>query len=118
MAMPRHDRLKAVRDALKLSQSDFSGGIFISQSAYARIEQGATNLNDRMIELICAKYNVSKSYLKTGKGAMFSGSPPDARLEQLNRIFNELNALFQDYLIVQARELLKVQKKGEEEKQE
>lgn len=118
MVMPIHGRLKAVRDALKLSQRDFSGGIFLSQSAYARIEQGSISLNDRVIELICSKYKVSKSYLKNGKGAMFGESSPDARLEQLNRIFNELNIMFKDYLIVQARELLKVQKKSEREKRE
>jgi hypothetical protein len=39
------------------------------------------------------------------------GSPPDVKLEQLNQIFNELNATFQDCLINQAKELLKVQQK-------
>jgi hypothetical protein len=38
-------------------------------------------------------------------------NPPDVKLEQLNRLFNELNPLFQDYLVIQAKELLKVQKK-------
>ena len=42
---------------------------------------------------------------------MFSGNPPDVKLEQLNLIFNQLNSLFQDYLITQAKELLNVQKK-------
>ena len=106
-----HERLKAVRTALKLSQREFSKGIFLRQSSYARIEQGIVNTNDRIIELVCSVYNVSKTYLKDGRGAMFSGSAPDLRLEQLNRMFNELNGLFQDYLIIQAKELLKMQKK-------
>jgi len=42
---------------------------------------------------------------------MFSGNPPDVKLEQLNRVFNELNGMFQDYLITQAKELLKIQQK-------
>jgi len=45
---------------------------------------------------------------------MFSGNPPDVKLEQLNRIFNELNGLFQDYLIIQAKELLRVQQKKDD----
>ena len=109
MTMPINDRLKAVRNALKLSQRDFSRGIYTSQSNYARIEQGSIKINDRIIELVCSKYKVNREYLKNGKGAMFSGSPPDVKLEQLSRIFHELNGLFQDYLLVQARELLKVQ---------
>ena len=50
-------------------------------------------------------------FRKDGKGKMFSGNPPDFKLEQLTRIFNELNGLFQDYLIIQAKELSKVQQK-------
>jgi len=106
-----NERLKAVRTTLNLSQRDFSKGIFLRQSSYARIEQGKITINERIIELVCSKYNVNKTYLKDGKGKMFSGNPPDVKLEQLNRVFNELNGLFQDYLITQAKELLKVQQK-------
>ena len=109
-----NERLKAVRTALKLSQRDFSKGIFLEQSSLARIEQGKITVNERIIELVCSKYNVSKNYLKDGKGKMFSGNPPDVKLEQLNRIFNELNGLFQDYLIIQAKELLRVQQKQDD----
>jgi transcriptional regulator with XRE-family HTH domain len=111
MNSPINERLKAVRTALSLSQRDFSKGIFLRQSSYARIEQGKITINERIIELVCSKYNVNKTYLKDGKGKMFSGNPPDVKLEQLNRVFNELNGLFQDYLIIQAKELLKIQQK-------
>jgi transcriptional regulator with XRE-family HTH domain len=112
-----NERLKAIRTFLKLSQRDFCKGIFLEQSAYARMEQGKTKINDRIIELVCSKYHVGKAYLKDGKGEMFTDNgPPDVKLEQLNQIFNELNGLFQDYLIVQAHELLKVQKRSENEK--
>jgi len=114
MENPINERLKAVRTALKLSQRDFSKGIFLRQSSYARIEQGKITVNERIIELVCSKYNVNKTYLKNGKGKMFSGNPPDVKLEQLNRIFNELNGLFQDYLIIQAKELLRVQQRKDD----
>ena len=106
-----NERLKAVRTALKLSQRDFSKGIFLRQSSYARIEQGKITINERVIELVCSKYNVNRAYLKDDKKPMFSGPMPDAKLDQLNRIFNELNKPFQDCLINQAKELLKVQQK-------
>ena len=108
-----NERLKEVRTSLKLNQRDFSKTILLRQSSYARIENGTTKANERIIELVCSKYGVNKSYLKDGKGKMFSGNPPDVKLDQLNQIFNELNGLFQDYLIVQAKELLKVQQKQE-----
>jgi len=111
MEKPINERLLAVRIALKLSQKNFSKGIFLKQSSYARIEKGETTVNDRIIELTCLKYNVSRNYLIDGKGKMFNGNLPDVKLEQLNQIFNELNATFQDCLINQAKELLKVQQK-------
>jgi transcriptional regulator with XRE-family HTH domain len=107
-----HERLKAIRASLKLSQRDFCKGIYLEQSAYARMEQGKTKVNDRIIELVCTNYNVSKAYLKDGCGGMFTdNSLSDVKLRQLNQIFNVLNPLFQDYLIIQAKELFKVQKK-------
>ena len=106
-----NDRLKAIRTALKLSQRKFCKEIFLEQSTYARMEQGVTKVNERIIELVCTKYNVSREYLKNGKGEMFAGSPPDIKLGQLKHLFNELNPLFQDYLLLQAKELLKVQLK-------
>jgi transcriptional regulator with XRE-family HTH domain len=107
-----NERLKTIRAFLKLSQRDFCRGIYLEQSAYARMEQGKTKVNDRIIELVCANYNVSKAYLKDGCGGMFADdSPPDVKLKQLNQIFNVLNPLFQDYLITQAQELFKVQEK-------
>jgi transcriptional regulator with XRE-family HTH domain len=104
-----NERLKAVRITLKLNQRDFSKNIFLRQGSYARIEQGKIQLNERIIELVCSKYNVNKAYLKDGKKPMFCGNPPDVKLGQLNQIFEELNGLFQDYLIIQAKELLRVQ---------
>jgi transcriptional regulator with XRE-family HTH domain len=107
-----NERLKAIRSSLKLSQRGFCKGIYLEQSAYARMEQGKTRVNDRIIELVCTNYNVSKAYLKDGCGGMFTdNNPPDVKLGQLNRIFNALNPLFQDYLIIQAQKLFKVQEK-------
>jgi transcriptional regulator with XRE-family HTH domain len=112
MALSIHERLKAVRASLKLSQRDFCKAIFLVQSAYTRMEQGKTRVNDRIIELVCAKFQVSKAYLKDGKGPMFTeNGPPDVKLELLRQIFDTLNPLFQDYLIIQAKELFKVQEK-------
>jgi len=74
------------------------------------MENGINPINDRTIELVCYRYNVNRGYLREGKNEpMFSEIPQDVKLEQLYKVFVELNGLFQDYLIIQAKELLKVQ---------
>jgi transcriptional regulator with XRE-family HTH domain len=108
-----NERLKLIRTSLKMNQRDFSSKIFLTQPSYARIEKGLIQANERIIELVCHKFSVSKAFLKDGKKPMFSGKMPDVKLDSLNQIFNELNPILQDYLIVQAKELLKVQKKQE-----
>ena len=105
------ERLLKIRKTLKMNQRDFSKSIYLRQGSYARIEQGKIQLNERILELICSKFKVNKSYLKDRVEPMFCGNPPDVKLDQLNQIFNELNGLFQDYLITQAKELLRVQEK-------
>ncbi|MDR1149468.1 MAG: helix-turn-helix domain-containing protein [Spirochaetaceae bacterium] len=115
MIPPVNERLKAVRTALKLSQRDFSKGIYTAQSVYARMETGENKVNNRVIALVCYTYGVNEDFLREGKPPVFSGTP-DTKIENLYKIFNELNSLFQDYLIIQAKELLKVQNQQEGEK--
>jgi transcriptional regulator with XRE-family HTH domain len=115
MIPPVNERLKAVRTALKLSQRDFSKGIYTAQSVYARMETGENKVNNRVIALVCYTYGVNEDFLREGKPPLFSDTP-DIKIENLYKIFNELNPLFQDYLIIQAKELMKVQNRQEGEK--
>jgi transcriptional regulator with XRE-family HTH domain len=105
-------QIKAVRKALGLSQRSFCRGIFISQGFYAQIESGHKKANERIYELISTKYNVNKDWLLTGKGEMFSGPTPDVELEQLIEIYKELDPLFREYIMLQIKQLLNVQKRG------
>jgi hypothetical protein len=43
---------------------------------------------------------------------MFGGEPPDADLNQLIEIYKELDPLFREYISLQIKQLLAVQKKG------
>jgi transcriptional regulator with XRE-family HTH domain len=112
MIPPINERLKQVRTALKLSQRDFSKGIYTAQSVYARMETGENKVNNRVIALVCYTYGVNEDFLREGKPPLFSDTP-DIKIENLYKIFNELNPLFQDYLIIQAKELMKVQNQQE-----
>jgi hypothetical protein len=75
------------------------------------IESGNRKVNDCTIQLIVSQYNVNKNWLLTGNDDMFSAPPPDLRKEWLLAIFNELDNMLQDYLLLQSKELLKIQKK-------
>jgi transcriptional regulator with XRE-family HTH domain len=112
MAVSINVRIKAVRNALGLSQRAFCRGIFLSQGYYAQIESGIKKANERIYELISTKYNVNKDWLLTGKGEMFSGSTPDVELEQLIEIYKELDPLFREYVMLQIKQLLNVQKRS------
>jgi transcriptional regulator with XRE-family HTH domain len=105
-------RIKAVRKVLGLSQRAFCRGIFLSQGFYAQIESGLKKANERIYELISTKYNVNKEWLLTGKGEMFSGPAPNVELEQLIEIYGELDPLFREYIMLQIKQLLNVQKRG------
>ena len=114
MAVSISARIKAVRKFLGLSQRAFCKGIFLSHSFYAQIESGSRKANERIYELISTKYNVNKEWLVTGKGEMFSGSIPDVELEQLIEIYRELDPLFREYIMLQIKQLLNVQKRSKQ----
>jgi transcriptional regulator with XRE-family HTH domain len=104
-----NERLKAVRSALNLSQTEFCKGIYISQSFYAQLEGQTKNVNERIIELITLKYGVNKKWLLTGKGEMFSQPAPNRDLNQLLEIYKELDPPFKAYILLQIKQLLEVQ---------
>jgi len=114
MAVSVNARIKIVRKALGLSQRAFCKSIFLSHSFYAQIESGTRKPNERVYELISTKYNVNKDWLLTGKGEMFSGPTPDIELEQLIEIYKELDPLFREYVRLQIKQLLNIQKRSKE----
>jgi transcriptional regulator with XRE-family HTH domain len=105
------DRLIAVREALGITQRDFCKGIYVSQSYYAQIEGGKRPINDRIIALVCSQYGVSKEFLLSGKGEMFSENLPDIQLQQLIEKFSQLEPPFKEYVISQIEELVDAVKK-------
>jgi transcriptional regulator with XRE-family HTH domain len=107
---PVRDRIKAIRMKLTLSQKEFGKRIYVSQSLLTEIELGHRKVNARMVQLIVSQYNVNKEWLLTGKGEMFTAPPPDIKKERLMEIFSELDDMLQDYLLLQSKELLKIQK--------
>jgi len=94
---------------LKLSQRQFAKRIFVSQTLVNEIELGKRKINARILHLISYKFNVNMEWLKEGGGDMFFDAPQDARLEHIIDIFHKLDKPLQDYLLLQSKELLKIQ---------
>jgi len=103
------ERIKELRSSLKLSQRQFAKRIFVSQTLVNEIELGKRKINARILHLISSQFNVNMEWLKKGEGEMFSDTPPDARLEHIIEVFYKLDKPLQDYLLLQSKELLKIQ---------
>lgn len=64
-------RLKELRKALKLTQSDVAEKLGINASAISQMESGRINLTMQNLVLLWQAYNVDLHWLLTGEGAMF-----------------------------------------------
>lgn len=66
-----NERLKKIRETLKLSQSEFAKKLNLQRNSISLVENGKRNLSDRTIQDICNKFNVNEEWLREGKGEMF-----------------------------------------------
>lgn len=64
------DRIKALRKALSLNQTDFGSKIGVKQSAVAAYESGSRTPLDSVIVSICREFGVNGRWLRTGEGEM------------------------------------------------
>lgn len=65
------DRIKAVRNELKLTQTEFAERIGISRSALTKLEAGISDPAERTIMLIAREFRVDEDWLRNGVGEMF-----------------------------------------------
>ena len=64
-------RVKAVRTAKRLNQSEFGEAIGLKQVSVSKLEQEGNTVTDKNILLICQKFRVSRDWLEKGEGEMF-----------------------------------------------
>jgi transcriptional regulator with XRE-family HTH domain len=105
--MTENLRIREARKALKMSQKDFAKAICISNTYLADVENGSRKSNDRIVKLASMVFGINENWLKTGEGEMFYKSP-DEKISRLVSIFNELPVDFQDYVLEQIENLLKL----------
>ena len=64
------ERLKELRTYEKLTQQGFSDKLGIQRSTYSKYELGTNEPTDAVINLICDRFHVNETWLRTGKGKM------------------------------------------------
>lgn len=62
------DRLKQIRKATGMNQTDFAKKIGLVQSTYSSYESGLFDVPNKVIKSVCAIYHVSEDWLRTGEG--------------------------------------------------
>lgn len=69
--------LKALRKALKLTQTEFGEKLGVTRSVVKNWEYGAVEPTEMAIRHICNTFQVNEEWLRTGKGVMFVESPQE-----------------------------------------
>ena len=77
------ERLKELRTYEKLTQQGFSDKLGIQRSTYSKYELGTNEPTDAVINLICDRFHVNETWLRTGKGKMHVELSRDDELQQL-----------------------------------
>ena len=108
------NRIRAVREALKLSQRAFGEKLGVSRDVISNIEYGRVQPKELFLRHVCRLYKVTARWLETGEGEMFEGNPEEAdKLEEALKIFKSLRPEFQDYALEQIKKLAELQDKNE-----
>jgi transcriptional regulator with XRE-family HTH domain len=70
--MSINERIKTLRKALKLTQTEFGERVAIAQGHLTNIETGKREVTDKNVKIICLEFNVSENWLRNGEGDMFN----------------------------------------------
>lgn len=74
------NRIKELRKALELNQTEFGDKIGVKQGSIASYESGARVPLDAVINSICREFNVNEDWLRTGDGEMFMAMSRDEEI--------------------------------------
>lgn len=106
------NRIKVVRETLKLSQREFGEKLGVSRDVISNIEYNRVPPKDLLLRHICQLYKVNWHWLETGEGEMFDGNPEESgKINEALSIFQTLRPEFQDYALEQIKKLAELQGK-------
>lgn len=74
------ERFKKIRIHLNMKQGDFAKEIKTTQGHVSDIENKRKGVSDRVIEIMCLKFDVNEEWLRNGTGEMFMERDPDEEL--------------------------------------
>lgn len=80
-----NERIKEVRKALNMTQTEFGNKVGLTAAAISRIEAGDRDPSEAVVKLICTTYHVKRLWLETGQGTMFE----DDALARIDRLVEQ-----------------------------
>jgi len=107
------ERLKKLRKALNLNQSEFAKKIGMAQNSLSLIETGKNILTQQNINLIGLTFNVSKKWLELGEGEMFVSDNPKAK--EFLELYEQLTPEMQDVIFEHVKTLAEAEKRQRQE---
>jgi len=94
-----NQRIKELREKLRLNQREFSKLLSLSGGYIAGIEVNLRKVNDRLLKLIISQFGVNEDWLRLGKGEMFSRKKTDEKSVRILSLYNDLPPHFQDVVL-------------------
>lgn len=93
------DRLKAVREALNMSQEEISQQLSISRSYWANVERGKRDVSKSLIDKLIGFFNASVLFIYFGYGEPIGNYPPAKKNQvvidlALQDYYKELDRLY------------------------
>lgn len=84
------DRIKELRKAAGLNQTEFGKRVGVSLSAVQKWESGENVVSDSVVLLLCREFGVNETWLRTGAGEMYAPKTREAELGELiaTRLYN------------------------------
>lgn len=105
-----NNRIKELRNALKLTQQAFADKLKIPRNNIAGYETGKRSPSDAVVSLICEKFKVSEEWLRSGNGEMFIELDREQEIASMTAmLFKEEETSFK-YRLINA--LCKLDEKG------
>lgn len=78
-----NERIKRIRKAVGLTQSEFGERIGVKGNTVTNYETGLRTPSDAVILSICREFNVNEPWLRTGKGEMLLQLDKDEEFDRL-----------------------------------
>lgn len=99
-------RVKILRQALGMSQTDFGTKIGVTRGVINNLDRGLTDLQDPLLSLICSVFNVRREWLETGEGEMFEPKDAEAPFyDAMGIITNDVPDSFRKRFVIALAEL-------------